>query len=169
MKTKSMLQWAALVGAVIVTSTSTPAKAQGAGRGGPPSRARFAMVAERVSERLATAYGKVSRFDVNQDGQLDDSEKAALATAIRDGVVRRFPEAQLPDGTQPDPEKVLARIGAMYAEVALYDVNQDGKLDDDEQASVRDAITSGKLKRPEVGEGARAPRPGRRGGLTPGR
>ena len=47
-------------------------------------------------------------------------------------------------GGPPTPERLVAQ----YAQIAAYDTNKDGKLDDTEKKAIADAIAAGTLKAP---------------------
>lgn len=93
----------------------------------------------------------MEKYDANKDGQLDETERAALKQDIADGKIQ--PPQRGPGGPGgprppmgPPPKEILEK----------YDVNKDGKLDDTEHAAIRKDIEAGKLQPP-----------GRRGGPPP--
>jgi len=110
---------------------------------------------------LTEAFAKVAPFDVNKDGQLDATEKEALARAIADGTVQAPAHRTPPAGVAPSAEQILNRIAGMYALVAPYDANHDGVLSETEQAALKSAIEKGELSRPG---GPRGQRPASAGG-----
>jgi len=111
----------------------------------------------------------LKKYDTNQDGKLDDTERVAIGKDVEEGTfdprllgVRpggsrfgagpRGPQTFGGPGFGPRHEEMLER----------YDVNKDGRLDETERAVIRKDIEDGKLDRPRFG-------PGRRGfGPPPG-
>ena len=93
----------------------------------------------------------LDKYDVNKDGQLDESERATLHADIEAGKVQppagrgpRGPGA--PGGRGPNPELVKQ-----------YDANGDGVLDEAERAALRSDIQSGKVERPTPKRERRGP------------
>ena len=66
---------------------------QGQGPGGPPRNAAVAV------EHLTQAFATVAPYDVNKDGQLNDTELEALKQAIQNGTA-------LPPGRRTPPKEV---------------------------------------------------------------
>ena len=95
-------------------------------------------------QHLGEVFPQVAAFDVNKDGKLDDAEKTALGKALADGKLQ-FPAHTPPDGAKPNPEQMVNHIAEMYAWVATYDVNKDGKLDATERAALKTAIEKGEF------------------------
>jgi hypothetical protein len=88
----------------------------------------------------------IARYDANNDGTLDDAERAALRADVAAGKVEippRGPRLR----RQPPPEIV-----------AQYDTNKDGKLDEAERAALHADIQSGKIAPPRHPD-ARGPGP----------
>ena len=102
------------------------------------------MDAASAVKHLTEAFPKVALFDANKDGQLDTTEKEALAKAIADGTVQ-LPAHTPPDGVTPSAEMMLNHIANMYAYLARLDANHDGALDATEQAVLKSAIEKGEL------------------------
>ena len=138
-------------------STSTrPAK------GAKPAKPDSTVLVAHLTED----YAKVSPYDLNVNGQLEDSEQEQLADAITAGTVSFTPPdgRTPPAGFTPPPEVIVHHLAEMYAAVAPYDANADGVLSADEQASLKTAIESGKLPGPG-GHGPKGPGPkGGKGG-----
>jgi len=97
-----------------------------------------------VAAHLAQFFPIIAAFDVDKNGQLDDKEKAALAKAIADGKVE-FPPHTPPHGDKPNLETMINHICEVYPQVARYDTNHDGVLDETEQAALKSAIEKGEL------------------------
>jgi hypothetical protein len=106
----------------------------------------FAEAASAV-DHLTEAYGKLTLFDANKDGQLDATETESLAKAIAEGIVP-LPAHRPPHGAKPSAEMILNHIPGMYARVASYDANHDGALDATEQTALKSAIERGELACP---------------------
>lgn len=97
-----------------------------------------------AAAHLAQFFPKIAAFDTNKDGKLDEKEKKALAKAVADGTVEL--PAHIPsNGGKPNTEMMLNHICEMYPQVARYDANHDGILDDTEQAALKIAIEKGEL------------------------
>jgi len=164
---KKTIKLALLTAVIAATGLSTRAQDQGGGApAGAPPRPPQARFGEALAQTLA-------RYDVNHDGQLDQSEMAALQKDIADGKVqqpgpppggpqgpgRRGPGPGLGFGGGPGepghrlPKEILEK----------YDVNQDGKLDETERAALEQDIRDGKIQPPPTGRGPRGgnrpPRP----------
>lgn len=120
------------------TSTSTTLAAPGsdAPRGGRPGRGLPAEL--------------VQKYDANGDGQLDETERAALHADVQAGKVTPPGRMGGPGGPGrhgaggPPPEIV-----------AKFDTNGDGQLDATEREALHQAVKSGEVE---------PPRHGRRGG-----
>lgn len=95
-------------------------------------------------EHLAGAFPNFAAFDANKDGQFDAAERESVARALADGTLQ-LPAHRSPNGSEPGAEAMLAHIGEMYAQFALYDVNHDGALDSTEQTAIKAAIEKGEL------------------------
>jgi Ca2+-binding EF-hand superfamily protein len=130
--------------AVTVNAQTDAADASAGPRpGGPPPGApRLGLVLKDLLEK----------YDINKDGQLDQTELAALRKDIDDGKIgppaggppggpagRRGPGG--PGGRPPLPKEILDK----------YDVNKDGKLDEAERAALHKDIQDGKIQLPGGG------------------
>jgi Ca2+-binding EF-hand superfamily protein len=90
----------------------------------------------------------LDKYDVNQDGQLDQSELAALKQEITQGKMGRPPMHRGEGAGRPHlPKEVFAQ----------YDVNQDGNLDETEREALHQDIEAGKVQLPPKPEGLRGP------------
>ncbi len=143
------------------STSSRPAKGGKPGGGKPDSTA--------LTARLSEDYAKISPYDLNLNGQLEESEQEQLADAITAGTVTFAPPPGRtpPEGAATPPaEHMVRHIAGMYAAVAPYDANVDGTLSADEQAALKTAIESGKLPGPGgPGHGRKGPGPkGGKGG-----
>lgn len=148
MKNITTLAVAAVLGFAICSSAIAQGRPDGA-QGQRPTDA--ALAAKHLTEAFAT----VAPFDENNDGELDATEMDALAYAIADGTVQAPNHRTPPAGVTPSAEMILNRIARMYALVAPYDANRDGKLDEKEQAALKAAIEKGELPRPGGPRGQR--------------
>ena len=120
------------------------------GPGGPGGQRRMGPPPELVAQ-----------YDANGDGELDETERAALHADIESGKIPR------PEGRGPGGPGGQRRMGPPPELVAQYDANGDGKLDETERAALRADIESGKVARP-AGRGPGGP--GGKGGQGgPGR
>jgi hypothetical protein len=97
-----------------------------------------------LAAHLAAFYPKIAAFDSDKNGKLDDKEKEALAKAIADGTVE-LPVHVPPHGEKPNVEMMINHICDVYPQVARYDANHDGVLDETEQAALKSAIEKGEL------------------------
>jgi len=97
-----------------------------------------------AAAHLAQFFPKIAAFDTNKDGKLDDKEKKALAKAVADGTVE-LPAHTSPHEGKPNTEMMINHICEMYPQVARYDANHDGVLDETEQAGLKRAIEKGEL------------------------
>ncbi len=104
--------------------------------GDPPPRAvHFGQVLKHILEQ----------YDINKDGQLDQSEMAALQKDIDEGKIQP-PGRGMGPGPGGLPREILEK----------YDVNKDGKLDENERAALRADIEAGKIQPPpRFGRGPR--------------
>lgn len=146
---KTLLTWAALAGAAMLTTTAADA-AEGPRPKGPRNEQARAALLEK--------------FDANKDGQLDETERAAAREAMKEQAAERRQEAIAKfdkdgDGTLNDEEKAAARVavkeraGAQRQDiVAKFDKDGDGKLSDDEKVAAREAM--------KERAGQRKPKPG---------
>lgn len=97
-----------------------------------------------MAAHLAEFFPKIAAFDADKNGKLDDTEKEALRKAIADGTVE-LPAHAGPNGEKPSAEMMVNHICEVYPQVARYDANHDGKLDETEQAALKSAIEKGEL------------------------
>lgn len=93
-----------------------PASAQGhpdGAKGQRPPNARppagAPTDAASAVDHLTEAFAKVAPFDANNDGQLDATEKNALADAIADGKVQGPAHRTPPAGIAPSAEQIADR------------------------------------------------------------
>jgi hypothetical protein len=100
--------------------------------------------AASIVKHFAEVFPKVAAFDVNKDGKLDDTEKAAMAKAIADGTLE-LPAHTGPNGEKLTGQEMASHVAEMYAYVAVYDINHDGVLDETEQAAIKKAIENGEF------------------------
>jgi Ca2+-binding EF-hand superfamily protein len=96
----------------------------------------------------------MKRFDQNADGKLDDTERAAMekflqerranAATMREFLLRQFDRngnGTIDGDELPEFEKTTReRLTSNPAQLARYDLNGDGKLDDTEWAAAREQI-----------------------------
>ncbi len=110
---------------------------------GPP-HARFGEVLNQI----------LQKYDANHDGQLDQSEMAALQKDIADGKVQPPgpPPGRGPRGPGGPPAHFPKEI------LAKYDLNKDGQLDESERSALHQDIQEGKIQPPRFGAGPRGPR-----------
>ena len=89
----------------------------------------------------------LDKYDVNHDGQLDESERAALHKDIQDGKIQLPAGAGLraPGGPPPTAKEIIAK----------YDTDKDGKLDETELAAFLKDMHQ--RRRPPVGPGGPPP------------
>jgi hypothetical protein len=97
-----------------------------------------------LAAHLAEFFPKIAAFDVDKNGKLDDKEKESLRKAIADGKID-LPAHTPPHGDKPDVEMMVNHICQVYPQVARYDANHDGVLDETEQAALKSGIEKGEL------------------------
>jgi hypothetical protein len=97
-----------------------------------------------IAAHLAQFFPKIAAFDTDKNGKLDDKEKEALTKAIADGTVE-LPTHTPPNGHKPTAQEMINHICEVYPQVALYDANHDGVLDETEQAALKSTIEKGEL------------------------
>jgi hypothetical protein len=128
----------------------------GRGPGGPPKDPAA------IVQHLTEAFAAVAPYDANKDGQLDETELKALSQAIKDGTVQlpRPPKPHADAGPQ-HPRGGSKRLAEIYRQIAPYDVDKNGVLSEQEQATLKADIESGKLTLPRGprGAGPRGERP----------
>jgi Ca2+-binding EF-hand superfamily protein len=90
--------------------------------------------------------GLLDKYDVNKDGQLDQTELATLKQDIAEGKLPAPLAGPRLGGPPHLPKEILDQ----------YDVNHDGKLDENERAALRQDIQDGKIQLPP-GMGPRGP------------
>ncbi len=163
MKTTEALAIVASLGLI----SGSPAFAQDSPGGKPKKQPDFAEV---VLKHLTEGHASIAAFDKNKDGALNDSEKEAIADALKDGSLHLPPPPMPPpppkDGSSadggPPPEmtppigEILPVISSLYEAVAALDADKNGSLDDNEMAALKKAFEDGKLPLP--------PAPPHRGG-----
>jgi len=96
-----------------------------------------------LAAHLAEFFPKIAAFDADKNGKLDDMEKKSLAKAVADGTVE-FPN-HTPHADKAEVEKMINHICNVYPQVARYDANHDGKLDEKERVALKTAIEKGEL------------------------
>jgi hypothetical protein len=102
---------------------------------------------------ITEAYPKIAPFDANKDGQFDGDERLALGQAMRDGKVEG-PVNRNPEGDQAaHPGIIIQRIASLYGIAFSFDADEDGALNEAEQAALKSAIEKGEVKRPGLGGG----------------
>jgi hypothetical protein len=127
----------ALAGATLQAQSDPPPPPPA---GSPPPPPAFAQILKDI----------VQKYDVNQDGQLDQSEMAALMKDIADGKIQPPPPPFGPGphgtggpGPGPLPRDILDK----------YDTNHVGQLDETEWAALQKDIKAGKIQLPPPGPG----------------
>lgn len=168
MKHLKTIIWGLALGAALGAS----AFAQPAGHDDRGPRGHFAPP---HAAGLSTNYAALAPYDANKDGQLDDTEQAAVAQALVDGKLQppgRPPgrDGQIPPAPNVEmAARIAKQMAAWFAVIAPYDVNKDGQLDTAEQAAVTAALADGTLKlpRPSGPRGGRHGDPAGGGGETP--
>jgi Ca2+-binding EF-hand superfamily protein len=84
----------------------------------------------------------VQKYDLDQDGILNETERAKLHQDMQEGKVQRPPlDSKRPPHRGSPPKEFVEK----------YDANQDGKLDETEHAAIRKDIADGKLQPPPRG------------------
>lgn len=163
MKKIATLAAVAALGLTLCSSANAQGRPGGA-RGQRPSNAQPPAGAPQhpadaapAVGHLTEAFAKVAPFDANKDGQLEATEKEALAKAIANGTVQAPNHRTPPAGVEPSAEQILNRIASMYALVAPYDADHNGALSDTEQTALKSAIEKGELPRPGGPRGQRPP------------
>jgi len=96
-----------------------------------------------MAAHLAEFFPKIAALDVDKNGKLDDKEKESLRKAIADGTIEL--PAHTPHGEKPNVEMMVSHICEVYPQVARYDTNHDGVLDETEQAALKNALEKGEL------------------------
>ncbi len=147
MKTKNKL---ALLTALVIALAGLSARAQSdepsdaANLPPGPPHIRFGQV---LSDLL-------QKYDANHDGQLDQTEMAALQKDIADGKIQPPGPAlgRGPRGPGGPPAHFPKEI------LDKYDLNHDGQLDESERAALHQDILDGKIAPPRFGAGPRGPR-----------
>ena len=140
------------------TELSALRKAIDEGKVGPPRRGPGGP---RLPGELGRAGGPggpqgrlpkdiLDKYDVNKDGKLDESERAALHKDIEDGKIERPPRGP----GAPPPPLTASRI------LEKFDADKDGKLDETELAAF---VKDMKAHRPPPPPGVAGP-----GGPPPG-
>jgi Ca2+-binding EF-hand superfamily protein len=96
----------------------------------------------------------LQRFDKNADGKLDETERAELEKSLKERraqgalmrtrLLRQFDRnhnGKLDEDERPELEKAMReRMGSNPQQLARYDKDGDGKLDDAEWASAREEL-----------------------------
>lgn len=150
MKNLTSVAVVAAMGLALCTAASAQGRPGGAGGQRPPhAQAPDGAPTDAASavDHLTEAFAKVAPFDANNDGQIDATEKRALADAIADGKVQGPAHRTPPKGIAPSPEQIADRIAGMYSLVDPYDANHDGVLSEADQAALKAAIENGELPR----------------------
>lgn len=174
MKTRSTLSIIAALSLAASASLLAQGRPEGGrgprpgGPGGPggDQRPDPAVAAAHMTE----AFSKVSAFDINKDGKLDETEIAALAKAVADGSVTPPAHRKGPEDTKPNPDRVAHRLAGAFSAVSAFDTNHDGKLDESETAALKTAMEKGEVRPPggpRGGRGERGPGPEGDGGRPP--
>lgn len=88
----------------------------------------------------------VAKYDLNQDGTLDETERATLRQDMQAGKIQPPGRPMGPRGQMGPPPEILEK----------YDANQDGTLDETERATLHKDMQDGKIAPPP---GRRGPRP----------
>lgn len=146
------LRWTGMTAGCLALAAALPALAQrpaGAthGASGATGCAAVSNAADAAAlvEQLVARYGLLVPFDRNLDGQIDESERAALASAIKQGTVRPDAAPARPAfAPNPPSDTVATRVVARYHRLAAYDTNRDGHLDAAERERLNADVRSGK-------------------------
>ena len=117
--------------------------------GGARGHGAWGQITDAASavKHLTEAFPNFAAFDANKDGQFDAAEKESVGRALADGTLQ-LPPHRPPNGAEPSAAAMLAHIGEMYAQFALYDANHDSAFDAMEQAAIKTAIENGELTCP---------------------
>jgi hypothetical protein len=111
---------------------------------------------------LPSVYETLALADSNADRKLDADEQAALADAVSKGTFKKpkgLPKA--PKGKKLKPADLVERLAELYADIAPFDKDEDGKLQEDEIPALREAFMNGEIRppfaigRPDNGERSR--------------
>lgn len=167
MKLNSILTAAALFGISLNLAMAQRPGGRGGkgGAGGPPGGEGERPPATEIAKHLSERYTALATYDTDKDGKLSDKEKAAVAKAIDDGTLEFGPPGggqggPPPGADRPSGKRIAERAAKLFEQIAAYDGDKDGKIDDKEQAALVKAIEDGTLKlQPPGGRG-----PGGRGG-----
>ncbi len=130
-----------IASAVLALAGSVAAFAQTDATPAPPAASDHPARPHRPGMHLPAEI--MAKYDVNKDGKLDETERAALKADVDAGKVTLpkhgpggpggGPGGPGGPGGRPVPPEVLAK----------YDVNKDGKLDATERAAMKADIASG--------------------------
>ena len=77
---------AAVAQALVNGKLQPPGPPRGPEGGTPPTPT--AEMAQHIAAQMATVYAAIAPYDVNHDGQLDETEQAAVTTAMQNGTLR---------------------------------------------------------------------------------
>lgn len=155
----------ALLSALLCTSTHAQDQNRPndrAGRRGPPREGpseaqgpKHAPDPAQAAAHVAKAYADLAPFDVNKDGQLDESEVEAILAAVEDGSLKvpphrtppadRAEQGRGPEGRAPSPDRMVHHMTTVYGQVQAFDANKDETMDETELAALQSAIADGKL------------------------
>lgn len=123
------------------------AAAQRPGAGTPPGCAASASAADTATmlDTLVQGYGSLVVYDRNLNGRVDETERAELTSAIRQGRLRPEGATGRPAVPGSAPAEVVAqRVAMRYERLAAYDTNRDGHLDAAERERLKAELQSGK-------------------------
>lgn len=192
MKTHLMLSLA-LTGLTIATAQAqAPETPGGRGPGGPGGRRPQGPPPAEAVAQLSKRYAALAAFDADKNGKLETAELEKVAAAIDDGSLEMGPPGgrpgRPPGGPEGKPEggpppggpegapagkppgkMIAAGAAKLYEALAPYDADQNGSLDETEQAAAVKAMEDGTLKLPRPGgRGPGGPGAGGQGGRGPG-
>lgn len=137
----------------VVTSLSLAVCSSVIAQGHPGGAQQAPKDAAAAVAHIAEAYPKIAPFDANKDGQFDGDERLALGAAMRDGKVEG-PANRNPEGDKAaHPGMIIQRIASLYGIAISFDADEDGTLNEAEQATLKNAIEKGEVKRPGMGGG----------------